>query len=305
MLNTIPYTKSIQSFPLGLGMAHGCCCHPRAKWGQAGACRASSLSGFGHFGSLCLCLINQLSLKRNAASSSLSFCMDAVPPESMRQHGRRLCELLEDQQELLEHDGYSDRAVNSAACICWFGSACRRLKRLSNYGFKRKKKAEAIRLLIKRAWRWHAAAVDRVTKINSRGVKFHRLSSSAAADDAEMNKEERSPVSVLALHSHEVEEESTSPSSSESTEETKNSRMLEFEESLPDCDESITISELIDRDLSESKKEWTQFEHERREVGTAIEHIIFEDIRRETALDLLLHRSSCTMQIPVDSSHYF
>ncbi|KAG6498276.1 hypothetical protein ZIOFF_046188 [Zingiber officinale] len=129
----------------------------------------------------------------------LSFCMDAVPPESMRQHGRRLCELLEDQQELLEHDGYSDRAVNSAACICWFGSACRRLKRLSNYGFKRKKKVEAIRLLIKRAWRWHAAAIDRVTKINSHCVKFHRLSSSAVADEAEMDKEERSPVSATDL----------------------------------------------------------------------------------------------------------
>lgn len=133
-------------------------------------------------------------------SCCLPFCMDAVP-ESLRQHGRRLCELLEEQQELLEH-GYSDRAVNSAACICWLGSACRRLKRLSDDGFKRKKKAKGIRLLIKRAWRWNAAAIDWAMKGNSHAVEFHRLSSSAVTDDAEMDKEERSPVSVLALHSH-------------------------------------------------------------------------------------------------------
>lgn len=144
--------------------------------------------------------------------------MDSVP-KSLHRHGRRLCELLEEQQEpflldayFLQH-GYSDRAADAATCVCWLGSGCTRLKGFSDYGFKRrKKKTEVIRHLlakiacnrvIRRAWRRNAAAIEWLMKAKNHGVEFHRLSSSAATDEAEMNKEERSPVSVLALHSHE------------------------------------------------------------------------------------------------------
>lgn len=148
--------------------------------------------------------------------------MDSVP-KSLHRHGRRLCELLEEQQEpflldayFLRH-GYSDRAADAAACVCWLGSACTRLKGFSDYGLKRrkkktKKKIEVIRhvlakiacnRVIRRAFRRNAATIDRLMKAKNHGVEFHRLSSSAATDEAEMDKEERSPVSVLALHSHE------------------------------------------------------------------------------------------------------
>ncbi|XP_074560028.1 uncharacterized protein LOC141816091 [Curcuma longa] len=262
--------------------------------------------------------------------------MDSVP-ESLHRHGRRLCELLEEQQEpflldayLLQH-GYSDRAADAAACVCCLGSACSRLKGFSDYWLKRrkkkkkkkkKKKTEVIRhvlakiacdRMISRACRRNAAAIDRLMKAENHGVEFHRLSSAAATDEAEIDKEERSPVSVLALHSHEAEEESTSPSSFESTEEAKNSCSSnpeddcsrELEESLRvDCDGIVVdLSQLIARDLSSSHKEWSQFEHERRAVGAAIEHIIFEEIRQETALDLLLH-CNCPLRPSVVDSTY-
>ncbi|XP_042374571.1 uncharacterized protein LOC121968153 [Zingiber officinale] len=258
---------------------------------------------------------------------------------SLHRHGRRLCELLEEQQEpflldaYLSQHGYSDRrAADAAACVCCLGSACSRLKGLSDYWLvrrkrKKKKKSEAVRhvlakiacdRMIRRAWRRNAAAIDRLMKAENHGGEFHRLSSAAATDEAEMDKEERSPVSVLALHSPVAAEgeESTSPSSFGSTEEAENSgsnledRLRELEESLrvDYCDGIVNLSQLISGDLSSSNKEWSQFEHERREVGAEIEHIIFEEIRQETALDLLLH-CNCTLlrrpSVVDDSSYYY
>ncbi|WOL04358.1 hypothetical protein Cni_G13079 [Canna indica] len=47
------------------------------------------------------------------------------------------------------------------------------------------------------------------------------------------------------------------------------------------------ITKLIDSDLSKSRKEWSQFEHEITEAGVEIEHIIFEEIRDKTLLEIL------------------
>lgn len=57
-----------------------------------------------------------------------------------------------------------------------------------------------------------------------------------------------------------------------------------------------SISQLIDSDLSMSGKEWSQFQREKREIGTEIEHIIFEEIRKETVLDILSSHSHCTLR---------
>lgn len=51
------------------------------------------------------------------------------------------------------------------------------------------------------------------------------------------------------------------------------------------------ISQLIDFDFSESRKEWSHFRHEIGEVGAEIEQSIFEEISEEAVLDVL-HRHS-------------
>ncbi|RWV79012.1 hypothetical protein GW17_00059923 [Ensete ventricosum] len=53
------------------------------------------------------------------------------------------------------------------------------------------------------------------------------------------------------------------------------------------------ISQLIDFDFSKSRKEWSHFQQETGEVGIEIEHIIFEEIREETVLDVL--RCRCAL----------
>ncbi|KAJ8470104.1 hypothetical protein OPV22_024447 [Ensete ventricosum] len=60
------------------------------------------------------------------------------------------------------------------------------------------------------------------------------------------------------------------------------------------------ISQLIDFDFSKSRKEWNHFQQETGEVGIEIEHIIFEEIREETVLDVL--RCHCTLARQRDKS---
>ncbi|URD99550.1 hypothetical protein MUK42_30889 [Musa troglodytarum] len=167
----------------------------------------------------------------------------ASVPKPMH-HGRRLFELLEEQQEpflldvyLSEH-GYSDRATRAngaAAFVCWPGSACGRLRRFGTYGFKRKRGGMLRFLLdkvvynkvVRKAWRWDGAVVGSGrwsifgTLVEMKGksnvVEFHRLSCSGRTEvdredgcRAPSSSTQLSPVSVLELHSDEVEEEVSS-----------------------------------------------------------------------------------------------
>ncbi|CAL9772256.1 unnamed protein product [Musa acuminata subsp. burmannicoides] len=298
----------------------------------------------------------------------------ASVPKPMH-HGMRLFELLEEQQEpflldvyLLEH-GYSDRAVktDAAAFMCWPAGACRRLRRLSTHGFKRKRAGFLTSLLNKvvcsrKAWRWDAAATGNgrwrlfgsffQMKGKDDAADFRRLSCSGGTDGAEPDREEQwrafcssnqlSPVSVLELHSDEVGDEEPSISCFNSSKETKEAPWMGFEEQLHsnrhdprqanysechffephyflvDCrkeaqgklstsrgcsspeiiQEEISswedqrggsgnISRLIDFDFSKSREEWSHFQHEIGEVGIEMEHIIFDEIREETVLDVL------------------
>ncbi|KAJ8513968.1 hypothetical protein OPV22_004402 [Ensete ventricosum] len=164
-------------------------------------------------------------------------------------HGRRLFELLEEQQEpflldvyLLEH-GYSHRATGAnaaaaaAAFMCWPRSACRKLRRFGTYGFFKRKRGGILRFLLdkvvvirRKAWRWDGAVVGSGRRRRSifgtlfemKGktgvVEFHRLSCSGGTEAdredqcrAPSSSTQRSPVSVLELqHSDEVEEEVSS-----------------------------------------------------------------------------------------------
>ncbi|CAL9757643.1 uncharacterized protein LOC103982933 [Musa acuminata AAA Group] len=301
--------------------------------------------------------------------------MASVPKPML--HGRRLFELLEEQQEpflldvyLLEH-GYSDRAMNpsAAAFMCWHGGACRRLRRFSTHGCRRKRTGLLRCLLnkvvygkvIRKAWRWDGGAIGIgrwnvlrsffEMKGKNNAVEFRRLSCSCGTDEGDPDREEqwramggsdqRSPVSVLELHSDEVEEEVPSTSGFDSPKDTKEAPWIGLEEHpntrtqflhphrflsdwlkevegrlskshecpSPERSGKITeegmmilsresrgcalgnISQLIDVDFSESRKEWSHFRHEIGEVGAEIEQIIFEEISEEAVLDVL-HRHS-------------
>ncbi|XP_064963043.1 uncharacterized protein LOC135636128 [Musa acuminata AAA Group] len=292
-------------------------------------------------------------------------------------HGRRLFELLEEQQEpflldvyLLEH-GYSDRATranDAAAFMCWPGSACRRLRRFGTNGFKRKR-GGILRLLldkvvynkvVRKAWSWDGAVVGSgrwsifgtlfEMKGKSNVVEFHRLSCSGGTEvdredqcRAPSSSTQLSPVSVLELHSDEVEEEVSSISAHNwaAVEELLYGRchdpkrantkkhLYEPHHFVLDClrevegrlstphecsgpekrgknrDEEVlsydnhgaalaNLSRLIDSDFSKSGREWNHHQHEMTEVGTQIEHLIFEEIREETLVGIL--DCHCTLQ---------
>jgi len=54
------------------------------------------------------------------------------------------------------------------------------------------------------------------------------------------------------------------------------------------------FTHLLALDLSETRREWTQFNAENREIGTEIGGIIFEEMREECVFDMLgLH---CTLE---------
>ncbi|OAY78874.1 hypothetical protein ACMD2_08176 [Ananas comosus] len=55
----------------------------------------------------------------------------------------------------------------------------------------------------------------------------------------------------------------------------------------------LRIPNLIGSDISKSTKEWSQFHPEMTKIGKEIENLIFEEIRRESVLDLL--GSHCTL----------
>ncbi|RWV78579.1 hypothetical protein GW17_00060424, partial [Ensete ventricosum] len=166
----------------------------------------------------------------------------ASVPKPIMHHGRRLFELLEEQQEpflldvyLLEH-GYSDRATGAnaaaaaAAFMCWPRSACGKLRRFGTYGFFKRKRGGILRFLLdkvvvirRKAWRWDGAVVGSGRRRRSifgtlfemKGktgvVEFHRLSCSGGTEGdredqcrAPSSSTQRSPVSVLELqHSDE------------------------------------------------------------------------------------------------------
>ncbi|URD96223.1 hypothetical protein MUK42_29070 [Musa troglodytarum] len=130
-------------------------------------------------------------------------------------HGRRLFELLEEQQEpflldvyLLEH-GYSDRAMNpsAAAFMCWHGGACRRLRRFGTHGCRRKRTGLLRCLLnkvvygkvIRKAWRrdggaigigrWNVFRSFFEMKGKNNAVEFRRLSCSCGTDEGDPDRE--------------------------------------------------------------------------------------------------------------------
>lgn len=163
--------------------------------------------------------------------------MDSVIPKPMH-HGRRLFELLEEEQEpflldvFLLEQGYSDhRAINTnAASVCSPGAACKRLKRFvaTAYGFKRKRGGRLVKFLFNKvafnkvtskAWsvaidsgRWMLLGSFFEVKGKVNSVEFRRLSNSGRTDGSEADKEkwrdlsssnQFSPVSVLDQHSDE------------------------------------------------------------------------------------------------------
>ncbi|XP_008798916.2 uncharacterized protein LOC103713681 [Phoenix dactylifera] len=179
------------------------------------------------------------------------------------QHPRRLFELLEEQQEpflldvyLLEN-GYSDRALRSQATVlCWPGSACRSLLRLSSHGCKRKR-GGVLRCILNnflhRKVIWKALSWEGTARENGRrGVfemgteshvaDFHRLSSSSAVNEGELDGEvqwkvledsnQPSPVSVLELHSDEASPVRNHSPSSNLTKETEEASWVGLEELL-------------------------------------------------------------------------
>lgn len=47
------------------------------------------------------------------------------------------------------------------------------------------------------------------------------------------------------------------------------------------------VTHLIELDLSETRREWTQFNGEKREIGVEIGGIIFEEMREQCVFDML------------------
>ncbi|RRT76105.1 hypothetical protein B296_00004570, partial [Ensete ventricosum] len=290
----------------------------------------------------------------------------ASVPKPIMHHGRRLFELLEEQQEpflldvyLLEH-GYSDRATGAnaaaAAFMCWPRIACRKLRRFGTCGFFKRKRGGILRFLLdkvvvirRKAWRWDGAVVGSGRRRRSifgtlfemKGktgvVEFHRLSCSGGTEGdredqcrAPSSSTQRSPVSVLELqHSdegrrpldkhrifsfranpkkhfyeprhfvldrlREVEGRLSAPLECSRPE--KRGKNREEEVVLSSSYDNhgaalANISPLIDCDLSESGKEWRHHQHEMTEVGTQIEHLIFEEIREETLLEKPLNNAT-------------
>ncbi|WOL07828.1 hypothetical protein Cni_G16577 [Canna indica] len=247
-----------------------------------------------------LALLLLLPLFRPPPSSpSCLFMTSALNP---LHHGtRRLFELLEEQQEP------EMKPQNATIFLCWpaGSSACRKLRRrFSSHGFKRRRGSRFIKSLLDKLMR----------KGKNNPVTFQRLSYSKEEQWRDLSSSNQlSPISVLDPHSHQVEEES-SPSSSDSARlllakeapwvdfeelifsnshdpekvnSSKEEMLCSWENNDQDDDLEVIISQLVDIDLAKSRKEWSHFENDKRGVGSEIEYIIFEEIRRETVLDLL------------------
>ncbi|XP_072957820.1 uncharacterized protein [Typha angustifolia] len=172
-------------------------------------------------------------------------------PKQM-QYGRRLSELLQEQQEpflldvyLLEN-GYSSRALKSPSVgRCCSLSACSRLLRLCRYGFKRRGGVLRYALvnfvyqkvIKKRTMQVFSCFCEMGGKPNL--PEFRRLSSSCDIDEGESDGDfpwkamedsrQLSPVSVLDMHSDQVKDEKPSTSGS-SPKQTAQASWLDFEE---------------------------------------------------------------------------
>ncbi|XP_072973963.1 uncharacterized protein [Typha angustifolia] len=149
--------------------------------------------------------------------------------------GRRLSELLEEQQEpffldiYLIENGYSTRILESqATSMCWPGNASRRMQKLTSNGFKRNEcgllRCMVSKILyskaVRKALNWEAKAPEigastTFDGLSSNGSKPNDWSgcSRSSGDDLvgnhgqwrcmEVDSKQHSPVSVLDLHSYE------------------------------------------------------------------------------------------------------
>nr|CAD1841408.1 unnamed protein product [Ananas comosus var. bracteatus] len=263
------------------------------------------------------------------------------------QYGRRLFELLEEQQEpsslirilkLCSH-GWLKRRSSSRACS--------NLRHVLGKLLHQK--------VLKKVLNWngttnagkgrHVLGVcgcfPEMGRSKSSLVEFQRLSKSGGIDDGESDGEvswgamevgeskQLSPVSVLELHSDEPSPihshsswvyfshhyaskckekqgvgsirqvmallgcpmeggECVSPQLAEKLIE---DQLSSWEKMRVDF---LRIPNLIGSDISKSTKEWSQFHPEMTKIGKEIENLIFEEIRRESVLDLL--GSHCTLE---------
>ncbi|PKA57047.1 hypothetical protein AXF42_Ash002351 [Apostasia shenzhenica] len=226
-------------------------------------------------------------------------------------HGRRLFELLEEQQEpfLLEiyllENGYSFKLHKSQPAIrCWPRNACRKLLGFGNNGvFKRRRWGMMPSLFLPKLLRWLPGLGGRRVVFSCfSGMDWRRMEDS----------KQLSPVSVLELHSDAMEESSDSEASLELLCSSCFSNLYQYKscregirEGLGEEDggkamkgqvspleknsgEGARIAELIDVDLSGSRREWGgSFEAEEREIGIEIEGFIFEEMEEEVALEIL------------------
>ncbi|CAL9044171.1 uncharacterized protein LOC135673376 isoform X1 [Musa acuminata AAA Group] len=142
--------------------------------------------------------------------------------------GRRLSELLEEQQEpflmdvYLVEKGYSERLFTSqATSLCWPITACKRLKSLQGHGFRRRRscrpsKCMLTKLLngkaIRKALSWNKKKkIKKAFRLSDTGSKEKAMSGGRAVGDLDGalrrrcmqvdDSKQLSSVSVLELHS--------------------------------------------------------------------------------------------------------
>lgn len=243
------------------------------------------------------------------------------PPKQLP---RRLFELLEEQQEpfLLDNGCSKSKSRRSfkskAAFKCW---------RLNIHGFRRRKaRASILRCLVAKLVYLKSIkkALNRerskLFKGETNAAGFLRLSSCRATGKGESigsefrwKEVEHSPVSVLELHSdesssdhnHSMEEENSSTSRLSSPKKPVQIQprhlLLDLLKEMEDkswdpCEifpwekqrgDMAMLTHLIELDLSETRREWTQFNAVKREIGIEIGGIIFEEMREEFVLDML------------------
>ncbi|PKA49603.1 hypothetical protein AXF42_Ash004143 [Apostasia shenzhenica] len=225
--------------------------------------------------------------------------------------GRRLSELLEEQQEpfdlefyLLEH-GCSGRIITANAMpFCWPLNACRRLRKLGTHvSCSRSRAAGFLTSML-------AKRLDH--KARNKNGNIGRPSSPSDCFSEEDSKQELSPVSVLELHSEERSQKDSKFCkfiqgrrillgcmkeaeeriwschgclSSEMFETIKNELIISRERQKSDV---TNLSRMIASEFSSFKEEWRQqLEPESKEVGLRIEAAIFEDLRKEAVMDIL------------------
>ncbi|WOK98473.1 hypothetical protein Cni_G07185 [Canna indica] len=273
----------------------------------------------------------------------------AFPPKPPHDRGRRLSELLEEQQEpflldvyLLEK-GCSERLFASQPRnMCWPVNACRRLQRIPSHdGFTRRcwlLKCMLTKFLngrvIRKALNWDKKLLHFPYTGSKKNDDAVDVQLQWKCIEEEENSKQLSPVSVLEMHSceaspvhitnEEEDESALAPNSPrkdldifrELVELAYTSALNQFAKSKKQLDEEIAqskvtheestswhrekddlscITQLTFSDISNSKREWHEFQPQVREIVTRIEKAIFEDIIREDVI-LELQGLYCTLE---------